>query len=173
MLNFNYTYTPDLYIRDLVPQFENNPLVDSIHIHGELYKDENPLIFGFGDEMDDHYKILEKKNDNRFLDNMKSFGYFRTDNLRKLSRFLMEGEYQVQIMGHSCGLSDRVMLNGIFEHDNCRSIKIFHRRKGSPFEETNYKELTQNISRHFNKKQRMRDWVVPYRPDDFLPQVVS
>lgn len=104
---------------------------------------------------------------------MKSFGYFRTDNLRKLSRFFMEGEYQVQIMGHSCGLSDRVMLNGIFEHENCRSIKIFHHRRGSHFEETNYKELTQNISRHFNKKQRMRDWVVPYRSENFLPQVVS
>lgn len=173
MLNFNYTYTPDLYIRDLNPKFANKPLIDSIHIHGELYNGENPLIFGFGDEMDDHYKILEKKNDNRFLDNMKSFGYFRTDNLRKLSRFFMEGEYQVQIMGHSCGLSDRVMLNGIFEHENCRSIKIFHHRRGSHFEETNYKELTQNISRHFNKKQRMRDWVVPYRSENFLPQVVS
>lgn len=153
ILNFNYTYTPDLYMHDLNPKFANNPLIDSIHIHGELYNVENPLIFGFGDEMDDHYKILEKKNDNRFLDNMKSFGYFRTDNLRRLSRFLMEGEYQVQIMGHSCGLSDRVMLNGIFEHDNCRSIKIFHRRRGSHLDETNYKELTQNISRHFNKNK--------------------
>jgi hypothetical protein len=121
--------------------------------------------------MDDYYKVLENKNDNRFLDNMKSFGYFKTDNLRKLNRFLSQGDYQVQIMGHSCGLSDRLLLNRVFEHNNCQSIKIFHHRKGPSFEETNYKELTQNISRHFNKKQKMRDLVVPYNPNNFLPQV--
>ncbi len=171
VINFNYTHTPNLYTEGLSANFKVAPSVTTINIHGKLDDVENPLIFGFGDEMDDHYKVLEKKNDNRFLDNIKSFGYFRTDNLRKLSQFLEEGEYQVQIMGHSCGLSDWVMLNRIFEHENSRSIKIFHHRKGDDFTDTNYKELTQNISRHFNKKQRMRDLVVPYKFENFLPQV--
>jgi hypothetical protein len=33
--------------------------------------------------------------------------------------------FQVLIMGHSCGLSDRTLLNIVFEHNNCRSIKVF------------------------------------------------
>ncbi|MBK6364090.1 MAG: hypothetical protein IPF52_11590 [Saprospiraceae bacterium] len=55
---------------------------------------------------------------------IKSFDYFKTDNYSKLLAFL-ESEFDVYIMGHSCGLSDRTLLSTIFEHENCRKIKIF------------------------------------------------
>jgi hypothetical protein len=56
-------------------------------------------------------------------------------------------------MGYSCGLSDRTLLNTIFEH-NCRSIKVLLRNKddNGVVIKDNYTEIIQNISRHFNKK---------------------
>ena len=66
-------------------------------------------------------------------------------------------------MGHSCGLSDRTLLNTIFEHKYCRSIKVYYYQWKD--EETNeikdnYTEIIQNISRHFNKKKLMREKIV-------------
>jgi hypothetical protein len=56
-------------------------------------------------------------------------------------------------MGYSCGLSDRTLLNTIFEHNN-RSIKFYYETKddNGVVIKDNYTEIIQNISRHFNKK---------------------
>jgi len=171
LLNFNYTTTLKFYQDSLIKLLPGTE-VDLINIHGELNNRDNPIVFGFGDEMDDHYKTLEKLKDNTFLDYMKSFGYFRTNSYRRLIRFLEAGSFQVEIMGHSCGLSDRVMLNMIFEHPNCKSIKVNYYKWGDSYEETNYKTLTQNISRHFNKKTLMRDLVVDYGLSNEIPQSI-
>jgi hypothetical protein len=165
-LNFNYTRTIINYlgcINRTTTQFVN------VFIHGELRNNKNPLIFGFGDEMDDHYKVLEKTNYNGFLDNVKSFGYFETGNYQEITSFINSDEpFEVFIMGHSCGLSDRVMLNMIFEHHNCKSIKIFYY---GDEKSNNYKTLTQEISRHFNKKNDMRLKIVPFEDSIPLPQL--
>lgn len=164
ILNFNYTNTMHNYLQNLSGYSFRN-----IFIHGEIKNKYNPLIFGFGDEMDDHYKVLEKTNYNGFLDNMKSFGYFKTKNYQEITGFINSDEpFEVFIMGHSCGLSDRVMLNMIFEHHNCRSIKIFYYGDGK---NNNYKTLTQEISRHFNKKNEMRLKIVPFEDSIPLPQL--
>ncbi|TXD74537.1 hypothetical protein ESU54_02810 [Aequorivita antarctica] len=76
-------------------------------------------------------------------------------------------KFQVYIFGHSCGLSDRKLLNTIFENSNCRSIKIFYHKNGNG---DNYTELTQNISRHFNKKALMREKIVDKTLSVELPQ---
>lgn len=107
--------------------------------------------------MDDDYKLIEKKGNNEYLKNIKSFQYLHTSNYRKLLNWIETDKFQVYIFGHSCGLSDRTLLNTIFENDNCRSIKIFYYKneKGS-----NYTDLTHNISRHFNEKSLMRRKIV-------------
>ena len=73
-------------------------------------------------------------------------------------------------MGHSCGLSDRVMLNTIFEHENCRSIKIFYHKKKDGTD--NYSDIVQNISRHFKEKSLMRRKIVNKSLSIPLPQKV-
>lgn len=154
-LNFNYTKTADLYISK-ASGFKVN------HIHGELDNDKNPIIFGYGDEMDEDYKTISNLNDNSYLTNIKSIRYLETDNYRRLLRFIDSAPYQIYIMGHSCGNSDRTLLNTLFEHKNCVSIKPFYYEKldtdGSRSD--NYIEIIQNISRNFNDMQKMRDRVV-------------
>lgn len=151
LLNFNYTKTAQFYCLDA-------PIFNIIQIHGEL---EHPssVIFGYGDELDEDYKKIMNKNDNRYLGNIKSVKYLELDNYRKVLSFIEAEPYQILIMGHSCGNSDRTLLNTLFEHKNCVSIKpYFHENKETG--KDNYLELVQNISRNFKDMKLMRDRVV-------------
>lgn len=146
MLNFNYTTLADLYLPKTC-----------IHIHGELSNPKS-VIFGYGDELDADYKKLSEKNDNEYLRNIKSIKYLESPNYRNLLGFIESSPYQVYIMGHSCGNSDRTLLNTLFEHRNCCSIKPFYYVKEDGTD--NYIELAQNISRNFTDMKLMRDRVV-------------
>ena len=161
-LNFNYTFTESLY-QD--PKRFYNPLEEKYtsvkfnHIHGTTDRmDKNPIIFGFGDEIDKDYNAIEELNDNRYLENIKSINYLESDNYKQLLEFINSGNFQIFILGHSCGISDRTLLNTMFEHDNCASIKLFYHQKGN--EVDNYSDIIRNISRNFNDKAKMRDRVV-------------
>lgn len=168
-LDFNYTSTIKTYVNKL-NDLNMTKYGNSIHIqiHGSLTSKDNPINFGFGDEMDDHYRVIENTGNNKFLENIKSFMYLGNSNYRTLLNWIGEDKpFQVYVMGHSCGLSDRTLLNTIFEHPNCKSIKIFyHKGKGGD----NYRELSMNISRHFNKKAQMREKLVPKNLCSELPQ---
>ncbi len=150
LLNFNYTTTADAYL----------PKADCFtvnHIHGKLSEPES-VIFGYGDELDESYKKLLKLDENEYLRNIKSIRYLESDNYRKMLSFIESAPYQVCIMGHSCGNSDRTLLNTLFEHKNCASIKPFYYRKRDGLD--NYLEIVQNICRNFTDMKLMRDRVV-------------
>lgn len=160
LLNFNYTNTAEkLYVK--------GGAYEVINIHGELNNKNNPIIFGYGDELDDDYKTIEKLQDNDFLENIKSINYHKTRNYRRLLNFIHSGLYQVFVMGHSCGNSDRTLLNTLFEHDNCVSVKVFYHQIEAGKDD--YSNLIRNISRNFNDKARMRDTVVNW--EDCSPLV--
>ena len=151
LLDFNYTKTAQQYL------LKNNGVFSHIHIHGHL---ENPtgMIFGYGDEFDDKYRRLQALNNNECLANIKTIKYQESDNYRRVLQFIESAPFQVYIMGHSCGNSDRTLLNTIFEHDNCISIKPFFYKKKDGSD--SYIETIQNISRNFNDMKLMRDRVV-------------
>lgn len=150
LLDFNYTNTTDLYLPK-ADKFTVN------HIHGTLNNPES-VIFGYGDERDNEYDVLIDKNDNEYLQHIKSFRYLEASNYRNMLSFIESAPYQVCIMGHSCGLSDRTLLATLFEHRNCVSIKpYYYKRKDGT---DNYRELVQNIARNFKDPTLMRDRVV-------------
>ena len=113
-LNFNYTDTISNYVinkycnrKETQTNFNN--------IHGNLKEKEiNPIIFGFGDDVDKRYQEFEDLDDNRYLENFKSIAYSQTDHYKRLLEFIESDNFQVFIFGHSCGISDRTMLNTIF-----------------------------------------------------------
>ena len=117
LLSFNYTHTPYLYCKD-------GSIFSVNQIHGDLNNPKS-VIFGYGDELDENYKTLVDKNENIFLGNIKSIKYLEADNYRKMLSFIESEPYQILIMGHSCGNSDRTLLNTLFEHKNCVSIKPY------------------------------------------------
>ena len=151
-LNFNYTNTVQHYI---TPRYQNQ----ENHIHGVISNPES-IIFGYGDELDDKFKELKSHKNNACLSHIKSIRYLEAPNYRQMLSFIESEPFQVLIMGHSCGNSDRTLLNTIFEHPNCVSIKPYYyitdKKKGTD----NYIELVQHISRNFNDMKLMRDRVV-------------
>nr|WP_314496955.1 AbiH family protein [uncultured Chryseobacterium sp.] len=149
LLNFNYTETADLYKKEKT---------QIINIHGKLNNIENPIIFGYGDELDSQYSIIENMNDNRFLEHFKSINYAKTDNYKQVLEYIDSDLFQICIMGHSCGNTDRTLLNTIFEHNNCASVKIYYHQKSAT--QNNYLDIYKNISRNFNNKAKLRDRVV-------------
>ncbi|TDE54970.1 AbiH family protein [Flavobacterium sp. GT3P67] len=163
-LNFNYTKLVQEYFYGFAYTKQIN------YIHGKLNDSINRVNFGFGDEMDDDYKMIENIDDNEYLRNFKSFQYLQSSNYKSLLDFVeSDRKFQVYIMGHSCGLSDRTMLNTIFEHPNCISIKVFYHQREDGTD--NYTEIIQNISRHFNKKKLMREKIVNKTLCEPLPQM--
>lgn len=149
LLNFNYTHTADLYHN------ENLSLITNIH--GSIEEPQD-VIFGYGDELDERFKKIKETNNNECRRNIKSIKYLEADKYRYVLSFMESAPYQICIMGHSCGNSDRTLLNTLFEHRNCISIKPYYyiNEEGND----NYMELIQNISRNFTDMKLMRDRVV-------------
>lgn len=150
LLNFNYTKTPELY-------WNKHQNININYIHGYI---DNPcsIIFGYGDELDKDFIKLKEQDDQECLHYVKSINYLESDNYRRMLTFIESGPFQIIIMGHSCGHSDRTLLNTLFEHKNCVSIKPYYYKKSE--QEDNYLELVQNISRNFTDMKLMRDRVV-------------
>ena len=163
ILNFNYTNTAS----ELYPSYIAN--YHTIDIHGDLENKKNPLNLGFGDEMHSRYSEIEEANENEYLRLMKSFAYSNTDNYLKLFNFIESNDFQVQIMGHSCGISDRTLLNAIFENDKWKAIKVFYHKSSN--EKDNYSDIVRSISRHFNNKLIMRNKIVNKTLCRELPQL--
>lgn len=161
LLNFNYTKTANMYM----PADEHHFPIN--HIHGHL---DNPdsVIFGYGDELDNKYQEISSLNNNELLKNIKSIRYLEDVNYRNVLEFVESAPYQIYIMGHSCGTSDRTLLNTLFEHPNCVSIKPFYYQNDEG--QDNYIEIVQNISRNFSNAQKMRDRVVNKTFCQPLPQ---
>lgn len=149
ILSFNYTNSLSTITQLLDDQ-------RWIPIHGWV-KGSSEIIFGYGDDTDKFFRRLEAQNMNDLLRHNKSFYYGLTSNYSELLTFLDANPLEVLIVGHSCGISDRTLLKTIFEHPNCRAIRILHR--GS---KQDYVEKYINISRHFTDKVRMRQVVQPY-----------
>lgn len=152
VLSFNYTSTPEVYKQKCFGDFS------IIHIHGKAGEKNNPIIFGFGDEKDSTYSTIENLNENRLMMFIKSFWYLRNQSYNKLSAYIdTPCPFNVEIIGHSCGLSDRTLLSYIFEHENCNKIKIHYYNSYE-----NYQQTAMEISRHFNDKIKMRDKILSF-----------
>ena len=155
ILNFNYTSIASLYGQGL-----NSSAYNYIPIHGQLQIDETSSqepVFGFGDEMDEDYVKFELLRNDEVFQHIKSFKYLQYNHYRNLIEFIESNPFQVQIFGHSCGLSDRTLLNTIFEHENCISIKPFYyENEGS----NDYEQKSYSIARHFKSKSELRVKVV-------------
>ena len=167
ILNFNYTNTIEKYVTAEALKPPNKFAIN--YIHGKLKDELTPMIFGFGDELDEAYIKMEREQAKGYFEHIKSFWYFRNSRYKDLVRFTDNDLYQVCIIGHSCGLSDRTMLNMIFEHKNCKSIKIYYHGDDNA---SNYTDLTYDISRHFKDKAEMRNKIVSLDCSESMPQVI-
>ena len=153
ILNFNYTNT-----LNEVYKIDENKIVN---IHGNAQKDDK-IIIGYGDEMSPHYQNIERLNNNEYFKFLKSFYYSRNQNYSNLLNFIDIKEYEVILLGHSLGLSDRLLLNTLLEHKNCSRIRIVYYGNGK---DNNFENLNMSLSRHFNDKQLLRKKLIAFDKD--------
>ncbi|MEQ8471352.1 MAG: AbiH family protein [Marinoscillum sp.] len=147
ILNFNYTNTIHLY-KDAFALYNNVQIID---IHGQLNSEKNPIIFGYGDERNDEYTLLENINRSEFLMWLKYFSYLRTANYKSLLNAI-KIDFEVLIIGHSCGLSDRTLLSTILNKRECKHIRIYQYGQYG-----GYRSVLENISRHMDKSKLLSD----------------
>lgn len=134
IVNFNYT--------DTVRDYEEVNESEIIHIHGKIKSKHNPIIFGYA-ATDKEARELIELDDNEYLRNIKKNCYKRTIS-ETVIRDYLDGtkNIDVTVIGHSCGLSDKLILNQIFNHENINSIRILYHDK---FE--NYFQTQVNMDR--------------------------
>ena len=129
ILNFNYTNTVKVY-NDVT---DRN--IEIIHIHGELNKPENPIIFGFAASNEESKELLIQ-NDNNYVRNIKKFNYLYTNNEDKLKEHLKSTEYNLFVLGHSCGVSDKLILSQILNSKGIVKIYPFYFKDRKGYFET-------------------------------------
>lgn len=136
ILNYNYTNTLQNYI-SLKPEKYR---IKVLNLHGQLDDSRLP-IFGFGHVPDDtKFRKLEQSGIPGVLNNIKIYNYNdKRSDYSQLRDFLNMGEYNVRVIGHSCGVSDGTTLRSIFENQNCQNFSIGHRA------ETSYQRKIENI----------------------------
>ncbi|NMH28068.1 AbiH family protein [Flavobacterium silvaticum] len=152
ILCFNYTNTVNLYISE-----HSRTIVNQIH--GSYRDNNNPIVFGYGDESDELFPELEKANKNHYLEFTKSSSYLHSINYTTLMSFIDSDEFFVEVLGHSMALSDRTLLKGIFENENCKYIFMHYHQRDDNTDDFFDKAI--NIGRHFTDKNMLRRKVAP------------
>ncbi|MGJ1419984.1 AbiH family protein [Sphingobacterium spiritivorum] len=162
-LNFNYTtyYLSENNYTYIIDTFSDiSTSYEFINIHGDIDDSIDDIIFGVGDEQDSMYSEIETLYDNEWLKNMKSFHYFRKDYYQQVLGFIAKGDYEIFVIGHSCSITDRTLLNMLFENDSCKKIHVYHYQGMNSYLNTTY-----NIARNFKNKVKLREVLMPYNPN--------
>ncbi|MCG8734708.1 AbiH family protein [Tenacibaculum finnmarkense] len=161
ILNFNYTNTlGKLYS-------ENTSLCKIINLHGELNNPENPIIFGYSANNNENNDLLSKNNRD-YLINIKTYNYKKTNFEKYLNNYYEKNEYSnsdIFIIGHSCSLSDRNILNKIFNVTNLVKLNILYYNK---FEY--YRDTLINIHRIMDSNQNYQQ-IINFDESMMSPQI--
>jgi hypothetical protein len=156
ILNFNYTSSVSNYIRSNKSEL--------VHIHGMIDSEENPIIFGYAADDEESRKLLQFE-DKEFMRNIKKHNYKRTKEENRLIQFLDNNQdIEVSIIGHSCGISDKLILNQIFNNKNVSDIRIYYHKNYEHYFETQV-----NIDRIMNNDSNFRK-LINFQDSIFIPQ---
>jgi hypothetical protein len=139
-INFNYTRVLEkLYFNNL------GSLQKIVNIHGSIDSNEDPFIFGYGDDHDPLIRELIDSEIDGALDNLKQYSYDEADIYKKILQFVSRSDnYKLHIMGHSLGISDRYLLSRLISRKNCVEIEIHYHKT---LHGDNFRTLNQNLER--------------------------
>ncbi|MBE7647928.1 AbiH family protein [Tenacibaculum finnmarkense] len=154
-INFNYTNTIERYTNSSLGR-------NNIHIHNSLSED---IIFGYGDDTDEMYQKMKARKNNSFLKYFKTFDYLKSKNYRKvLNQLAVFEKYDVLVIGHSLGGTDKTILKTILDTDSCENIELLKRSdlETEQLKEDNLFELYANLARIFDSEASLREKVIPF-----------
>ena len=165
VVNFNYTITIENYL-------ENNERIKINYIHGDIESED--IIFGYGNDQDVNYKKIKEARINEYLRFFKTFEYLKNKNYSDIYESALEkfNDYDVSIIGHSLGLTDKTLLKEILNNSKCKRIHLFKRSDLSEnlvgLKEEFNKQIF-SISRIIDNERDLRVKVLNYEESDFFP----
>ncbi|MBQ0732975.1 AbiH family protein [Aquimarina celericrescens] len=123
LLIFNYTNTISHYL----PFFKKDKF-DSIRLNFIHGKSNEEIIFGYGNDQSKEYQQLLSTEIDEYIQNFKTFGYGKNNRYSELLEAI-EGfnNYEVLNLGHSLGLTDKTILEEIFNNPACTKIHLAKR----------------------------------------------
>jgi len=157
ILTCNYTKTVELYKNRIEAKGKK---VEVIYIHGQLEAD---IIFGYGDEYCEESKEIEKLDENKFQQKVKQIKYAETSDYMTFDKFITNGIYDVVVLGHSCGNTDRTLLRRLLEMGNCKTIIPYF------YDDKDKEEKKYNIYRIFDDKQKFQERIIPVKQWRLIP----
>jgi hypothetical protein len=175
-INFNYTDTVTKYFRlkndsDLLKYSLN---IKNIHVHNSL---NDNIIFGYGDDTDEEYQKIKMAKNDEFLRNFKTFNYLKSKNYRRVLNELtsFKDGYDVLVIGHSLGLTDKTILKQILDNTSCQNIELLKRSdlKTEEGKEESHFKLYANLSRIFSLEGALREKVIPFEWSVNFPKMVN
>lgn len=164
-INFNYTSSILNYI-------SNSDMFKVNNIHGSLK--EGNIVFGYGNDQNNHYKEMKDSEIDQFLEFFKTFDYLQYSNYDEIYENAINkfDEYEVYILGHSLGMTDKTLISEILNTDKCKKIYLFKRSdlKDNPKSVRNeYRKLTYAASRIITNEKDLRNKIVNFKSSTFFP----
>ncbi len=167
ILNFNYTKTVQkLYLKSTHKS-------KIIHIHGEIDNPRNPIVFGYAATHSESRKLMSEGNNEKMRFIKKNL-YKRAENEYLLSSYLENTkDIDISILGHSCGISDNLILNQILNHENVKSINIYYYKDENkdPEGEEHFFQTQVNIDRIMTDDKRFRELLTDQNRSTRMPQI--
>ncbi|MEM9549382.1 MAG: AbiH family protein, partial [Bacteroidota bacterium] len=175
IIDFNYTNTINQYIDHI--SF-TSPVLSKINIHGSLTEENE--IFGYGNDLDKEYQRLKELEEDYILENFKTVNYMMDNKYAQfISDINQKKDFDVFVIGHSLGLTDKTLLQEIFDHPNCKNIHLLKRRdleNDLTKQKQEFKKLIMSITRIMKKESDVRKKVsnfkdsltFPVKPTSFI-----
>ncbi|MBE7653497.1 AbiH family protein [Tenacibaculum finnmarkense] len=165
-INFNYTNTIENYTNSSLGR-------NNIHIHNSLSED---IIFGYGDDTDEIYQQMKASKNNNFLKYFKTFDYLKSKNYRKvLNQLATFDKYDVLVIGHSLGGTDKTILKTILDDNACQNIELLKRSdlENEQLKAANLFELYANLARIFDSEAFLREKVISLQQSVNFPVMTN
>lgn len=165
VVNFNYTSTVKMYLED-------SGKITVNHIHG-CFEDDN-IIFGYGNDQSSHYQEMKDSGIDGFLRFFKTFDYLKDVNYDRIYSEAVDkfDGFEVFVVGHSLGMTDKTLLSEIFNEEKCKKIHLFKRSdyKNEPQRiSEKFRDLTYSASRILTDERLLRKKIVNLKESRFFP----
>lgn len=166
IVNFNYTETFDQYNDQLALL---NKKITCINIHGKL--NESNIIFGYGNDQDQKYKEMKNLEIDYIFKHFKTVEYsLNSDYTDLLDQINSDSLFDVKILGHSLGLTDKTLLQEIFDHEKCRKIYLYKRTNIDLLKQKSiFKEKIIALSRILSSERDVRRKVNNFNETESFP----
>ncbi|MEP2937560.1 MAG: AbiH family protein [Gilvibacter sp.] len=165
VLNFNYTNSIENY-------FQPSKHVKINYIHGNL--DSHNIVFGYGNDQHSKYGIIKETGIDEYLKYFKTFQYLNDKKYNEIYDLALQHfeDYDVLIIGHSLGQTDKTLLKEILDNDKCQRIHIFKRsdlNDNSIGLKEEFNKLIFSISRIIDNEKDLRVKVLNFEDSQFFP----